>query len=109
MSRSLLLLIFVTFAACSPFKPDEPIPVLQVLDIAITPALRPLTSALQTCAAEQEDVILNIVETPTASLAAAGAALYIRLGEPQKLPVFMAALAWEEIVVVVHPSNASAG
>lgn len=103
LTRPLPLLILF-LAACSPFQTATPAPVIKSIQIAITPALQPLSQALQACAAEQTDVILDVKETPADSLMQANADLYFRLGEPPQLPSFLAPLGWEEIVVIMHPA-----
>jgi hypothetical protein len=95
---------FALLAACSPFETATPLPVMQTIRIAITPALQPLSQALQACAAEQPEVILDVMETPAGSLMEVNADLYFRLGEPPQLPAFAAPLGWEEIVVITHLS-----
>lgn len=107
LQNKYLLLIFAFAAACTPFQSQTPLPVKQVIDIAITPALRPITNAVQMCALQQEEVSLNIIETPANFLLDSGAGLYLRLGEPETQAAFAAPLAWEQVVVIVHPSNAS--
>ena len=104
MVRKVSVLLLVLFAACSPFQATTPLPVLQTIKIAITPALRPLSPALQVCAAEQLEVILDVSETPSGTLMQTNADLYFRLGEPEQLPPFAAPLAWEEIVLIMHPT-----
>ena len=104
MGRQLSLLLFAILAACSPFQTANPLPVLQTIEIAITPALLPLADALQACAAEQKDIVLDVAETPAGSLMKLDADLYLRLGEPEQLTPFAAPLAWEEIVLIIHPT-----
>ncbi|MCH7663259.1 MAG: hypothetical protein IH859_05240 [Chloroflexi bacterium] len=95
-------------SACSPLQASAPLPVLQTIKIAFTPALRPLSPALQVCAAKQPEVILDVIETPAGSLMQTDVDIYFRLGEPEQLPPFSAPLAWEEIVLITHP-NADIG
>lgn len=105
MLRRLVFLSFALQAACSPLQTATPLPVMQTIKIAITPALRPLSQALQACAAEQTEVVLNVIETLAESLMQANADLYFRLGEPGQLPAFVAPIAWEEILVITHSST----
>ena len=104
MAWRLSWLTVFLLGACSPLQAASPLPVRQTIAIAITPALRPLSPALQACAANQPEVILAVIETPAGSLMQTDADIYFRLGEPQQLPPFAAPLAWEEIVVITHPT-----
>ena len=105
MLTRLCLLILLLLAACTSAGTETPEATLQVITIARTPALQPLTEALLVCADTLPDVRLQIVEVPAYALTDRDADLYLRLGEPEPPSAFSAPLAWEQVVLAVHPAN----
>lgn len=99
----LLLLLILLLASCSGGGTQAPAVAIP-LDVALTPALQPLADALRTCAAQQPAVVLVVHERSTAALFDSPADLYFILGEPDPLPEFSAQIAWEQVVLVAHPS-----
>jgi phosphate transport system substrate-binding protein len=61
--------------------------------------------AVSTCAAQNPDALIQIEESYPGQ---ADADLFIRLGEPAPLPPFIAQIAGEELLLIVHPANQSA-
>ncbi|MDH5508397.1 MAG: substrate-binding domain-containing protein [Anaerolineae bacterium] len=92
-------------ASCGPSAAALPTTRAISLTIAFTPAVQPIIPALQTCASFQEQVHLNLVETPSQALDLTTSDLAFHLGEPAELPKFAAPLVWDRIVVVLHPDN----
>ena len=108
INPAVVLLLALITSACTPSSDSASsgeLPTLQTISVAITPALSPLRDALRICGQSYPDTVLFVNETPTGALDLDEADLSFRLGEPEELPVFSAPIAWEEIVVVVHPSN----
>lgn len=79
--------------------PPEPIVVV------LSPDVAPLRLAVSTCAAQNSDSPIRIEESYAGQV---DADLLIRLGEPDSLPPFIAQIAEEELLLVVHPANLSA-
>jgi hypothetical protein len=82
-------------AACS--APSEPRP----LSIALTPAAQPSSTAIAVCVPRDAAVSLDVRYAPDVSQYD----LVFQLGEPADLPDFIAPIAYDEIVVVLHHSN----
>lgn len=99
------ILIFGLLAACNPLPEVTARPIPETINIAITPALRPLSTALQACSSAPGKMNLNVVETPAGSLNLQAVDLAFRIGQPDNLPEFVVPVAWEEIVLAIHPSN----
>lgn len=109
MRLILLGLVFLLAAGCSPVTPN-PFPTTtpasppQSLPLAYPTALRPLLGALETCAQHQPGAALVTREIPAVDVEDASGLLF-SLGAPTWESPFAAALAEEEIVVILHPDN----
>ncbi len=105
MKRTFLFLIIggLLLAACGAGQPEAETHTGDVYYVHISPALRPIWPAVQTCAAQQDGPVFVIRERFYDP--ADGADLYLHLGEPEPLPAFVAPLAWETIMVVVNSQN----
>lgn len=73
--------------------------------VALTPDVSPIRLAVSTCAAQNADAPIQIEESYAGQIKAD---LLIRLGEPDNLPPFIAQIATEELLLIVHPANQSA-
>lgn len=105
MLKRLFLLAFILVSGCSAPPPQPTAPTLTPLRIAITPALRSLYQPIQTCAMLQPDTALLVDTTPAQALDLSLVDLAFRLGEPSQTVEFSAPLAWEDLVVILHPEN----
>src|SRR3989304_419062 len=99
MQPRLYLLILLLLTACTYGGTEPPEVTPQVVTIARTPALQPLTEALLICADTLPDVRPQIVEAPAYALTEQDADLFLRLGEPEPPSAFSAPLAWEQVVL----------
>lgn len=98
--KSLVLAFAILLAACS----AEP-QVTQELNIAISPAAQPASSALLACLPADESIAITIDSRYPAALDLADYDFYLRLGEPHIAPAFAAQLASERIVLVINPEQ----
>jgi len=97
---------FILFlAGCTGTQTTLPLPSLQPLTIAMTPAVWPLQEAVHRCAVSQPQVALVLSELPATYFGKATADLALRFGEPLNLSGYAAPVAWEKIAVIVHPDN----
>ena len=102
LKRNLILIVILTACggqATTSIPPPEPVV------IALTPDVAPLRLAVSTCAAQTPDAPILIEES---YLGQVDADLFIRLGEPDPLSPFIAQIAEEELLLIVHPANQSA-
>lgn len=99
------LCAILPLSAClAPLPATEP-PTLQPVEIALTPSLAPLKDALHTCAVEQPEVALILLETSAPFLEIEQADLSLWFGPPPAAAGYSAPLAQEEISVIVNPRN----
>jgi hypothetical protein len=105
MRKGALLILVVLLAGCAPPAPPTSPPTRQPFPVEITPALAPIGDALQICTTALPDSALIVEQVPADALDLEGAGLVFRLGEPAEMPAFAAVLAWEEVVLVLHPDN----
>jgi hypothetical protein len=73
--------------------------------VALTPDVSPIRLAVSTCAAQDPGASFQIEESYVGQI---DADLFIRLGEPDPLPPFVAQIATEELLLIVNPTNQSA-
>jgi len=73
--------------------------------VALTPDVSPIRLAVSTCAAQNPEASFQIEESYVGQI---DADLFIRLGEPDPLPPFVAQIATEELLLIVNPANQSA-
>jgi hypothetical protein len=78
---------------------------LHPLQVALTPSLAPVRSALHTCAGAQPEIALILAETPAGSLDNTAADLTVWFGPPPADSNYAMPLAREDILVVVNPDN----
>ena len=97
------LLLVGVISACSQAPAATPLATQQVIRVQLPAALQPLTPGLQTCAAAQPDAAVFIVKPGVDSLAPPD--LTISLGEPAVARAYAAALASEDLVIVINPKN----
>jgi hypothetical protein len=100
--RLAVLLVFL-LTACE--TADTATPESGEIVVALTPDVSPIRLAVSTCAAQNPDAPIQIEESYPGQ---ADADLVIRLGEPAPLPPFIAQIAGEELLLIVHPANQSA-
>jgi len=99
------LAFILLLAGCNGTQTTTPLPTLQPLTIAITPAVWPLQEAVHRCAVAQPEVALVLNELPAPYLDSATADLALRFSEPFKISGYAASVAWEKIAIIVHPDN----
>jgi hypothetical protein len=102
--RSLLILVLIGLAACSPPQAAPP-PTPQVLRIQLTPALRNWSARLQQCASNESGIGVLVDELPAGAHDPDGAAFSLRLGPPDEVAGFAAVAGNEQLVPVVNPNN----
>jgi hypothetical protein len=101
----LVVLPLVLLVSCAQPIARELPPAPEIVTVAITPALRPVRAAVQTCADIHPDLAVSIQEISPLHPQASEFDLFIQLGEPQELPQFAAPLALERVLVIVNASN----
>jgi hypothetical protein len=101
LKRLLVLTLFLS--ACGPAAIETPEP--EILIVALTPDVSPLRLAVSTCTSQSPEAIIRIEESFTGQI---DSDLLFRLGEPDPIPPFVAQVAQEELILVVHPENQSA-
>jgi hypothetical protein len=95
-------LFLLTACAGPPRATPAPTPVM--LNVALTPSLRPFTEALHTCAATHPEFVINVFETPASALENQTTDLILRLGgTPSK--GYAAPIGEEGLVLIVNASN----
>jgi hypothetical protein len=107
MSRLIFLVVLplVLLVSCAqPILRELP-PAPEIVTVAITPALRPVRAAVQTCAGTHPDLAISIQEISPLHPQISEFDLFIQLGEPQELPPFAAPLALERVLLIVNASN----
>lgn len=105
--RNVLFIVIATLllGACTQLATQPPPPTPQVLEVAVTPAMRSWEASLRACAATLPELRLLVEETPASRLDLE-VGISIRLGTPDtSAPYFAAQIGEDQIVVVVHPDN----
>ncbi|MEX1248088.1 MAG: substrate-binding domain-containing protein [Anaerolineales bacterium] len=95
-----LLAFCLLLAGCS-----SPPPAPQTLRIGLSPGAQPVSAAISVCIPPSENLAVSIKTGYPNVVDLNDYDVYIQLGEPDKLPDFVAPLARDNIVVVLHPSN----
>ncbi len=104
MRNLLLTLGLLLVTACKPIVTATPLPMPQIVTVAITPTLRPWHDILHQCAIANPGIALILDEKPATSLELGAADLILRVGEPPEgVSGSAALLRWEEIVMIAHP------
>jgi hypothetical protein len=104
MKLSRLIFLF-TLVGCTSPQAITPVPTLQTLTVTLTSAVLPLEEALHRCAILQPEIALVVNELPAASIGKSFADLAIQFGEAPRNSGFAAAIARENIVIIIHPEN----
>jgi len=97
MKRSVLVAVLLFITSCSSGSAEA-----QELRIAISPAAQPGSAAVLACLPRDESIHVSFDALYPAAIQLDIVDLYIRLGEPQELPVFAAQLATETFVIVTN-------
>ena len=105
MKKYLIMILAILLAGCAAQPTLAVAPTRQPFHIAITPALSPISDALQICTTALPDSALVVDQVPANAQNFEDTALVFRLGEPAQSTAFAAPLAWERIVLVLHPDN----
>jgi hypothetical protein len=98
-------LAFILLTGCNSPPNVTPAPTAQTLTIAITPVLQPLGDALHRCAVAHPEIALIVNEAPASTIEDNRADLAFRLGEPPGEIHYAAPVAWDQVVVILHPDN----
>lgn len=106
------LLVATLMAGCrslglDPAATPSPAPTLTPIFVRYTPALRPLETALQTCAGRMPEIALFTEEQPASHLPGVPepGAVHLRLGEPAGPIAYAAVLGEIQAAVILHPDN----
>jgi hypothetical protein len=102
--RKIWLLGLFLLTACAGPSRATPAPKPVILDVALTPSLRPFTETLHTCAAAHPEFVINVHETPASELENQAADLVIRLGGTPGNG-YAAPIREESLVLIVNASN----
>ncbi|MBN1668503.1 MAG: substrate-binding domain-containing protein [Anaerolineales bacterium] len=105
MKKHLPLILTIILTGCAVQPTPAVAPTRLPFMVAITPTLTPLGDALQICATALPDSALIVEPIPANALSLEDVALVFRLGEPVEPAAFAAPLAWEQVVLVLHPDN----
>jgi hypothetical protein len=98
-------ILILLLAGCSAPPAVDPAPSPQAFSVALSPALQPMDEALHQCALDQPELALILNETPLNSVDFKNNELEIRLGPLPEGANYSAALAEEQIAVIVNPEN----
>jgi hypothetical protein len=110
-NQSLILFCLFTLGltACQANPTDRGtatvIPTPQSILVVHTPATRPVRTGLHACALGHPEFALMVTEAPPNHIDLEAVDLALRLGAPDPPPGFLAPLAEEEILVILHPNN----
>ncbi len=96
----LLLGFSMLVSACSPQPEAGP-----SLHIVLSPAAQPVSAAVAACMPNVENLSAKLEARYANFVDLDDVDLFVRLGEPAEEPEFAAQVAWENIVVVLHPDN----
>jgi hypothetical protein len=100
----LALSLTVLLSACR-VPETQPDPDVVPISVFYTPALRPVTTALQACAQEQPQSVLFIQEIPPDATQAESSGITLRLGEPAGELPYAAQITREALAVIVSAEN----
>lgn len=101
----LSLASLLTLTACLPQQTTTPPASLQPLTVAFTPSLQPISIALNACVADFPQMALLVEEIPAPSIQNQPSDLKLWLGDPPDQDWFATPLAWEQVVIIINPSN----
>jgi hypothetical protein len=103
MRKICLFCLFLLTACMGPSHATQaPTPV--ILDVALTPSLRPFSETLHTCAATHPEFVINVHETSASALENQTTDLVIRWGETPGVG-YAAPIGAESLVLIVNASN----
>jgi len=103
MRKFWLLCLFLLTACGTPphaISPSTP----EMVNVALTPSLRPFAEVLHTCAAAYMELTINIVEVPASAQDIQTADLVIRLGGTPG-GFYAAPIGEESVVLIVNANN----
>jgi len=98
-------MLILSLPACLPQQNPITPASLQPITIALTPSMEPVSLALNTCAAIFPEMALLIEEITAPSHQMRPSDLKIWLGQPPDPELFATQIAWEQIVMILNPSN----
>jgi hypothetical protein len=104
-AKMLLVLLALLMAACQPVPLATPIPTPDVWEIQYTPTLSWLGPDFRLCMQAQPHASIVVFESPASSLDPVGVDFAFRWGPPPELQGYAAVTGWDELVMIVHPSN----
>lgn len=100
-----LFLIFLSACqASTPFPTAAP-PAINLWQVQFTPALRWLTPTMSQCTREQASISLLVFERPAPSFDKSGSDFSLRWGAPENMVGFASVLGYDDLVVIINPSN----
>jgi len=107
ISRRWWVLILLAFAVagCAPAQEISPTTTPSVVQIDITPAAWSVHPAVAACDAALPDILVEVEERFATQTKGD---LLIRLGAPGDSPNFLAQIASDDLVVILHPENKAA-
>ncbi|MBE0408425.1 MAG: substrate-binding domain-containing protein [Anaerolineales bacterium] len=101
----ILILFTVLINACNAPPTLPPLPTPQPLTVLYTPALRPILNAVNACALQQPEIALLVKEVSANFQDTIDADLSLRIGLPKNSTAFSAPITFDEILLIVHPTN----
>ena len=102
--RKTWLIYLVLLTACASPSRATPASTPVMLEVALTPSLRPFTDALHTCAAAYPELVINVHESPASAFDNQTTDLVIRLGGTSA-DGYAAPIREESITLIVNASN----
>lgn len=99
------IILILLLASCSTNPTRIPAPSPQAFRVALSPALEPMATALHQCALDQPEIALILNQTPLDSIDFKDNNMAIKLGANPEGIGYSAALAVEQIVIIVNPDN----
>jgi PBP superfamily domain len=102
--RKISLLVLLLLTGCAGPLRSTPAPAPVLINVALSPSLRPWITLLQSCAATSTDFVINVSEKPAYALDVSDSDLVIQFGGA---PVhgYAAFLREEALVLIVNAQN----
>lgn len=98
---SLFMALIIFLSGCS--RSDTAKDKVEILHIALSPAVQPVSPALLACADSQTK--LHVAQLPAGAFYSGEFDFVIRLGEPEQLPKFAVQLAEDQLVIILNHGN----
>lgn len=98
-------ILILLLAGCSAPPAQTPVPSPRAFTVALSPALQPMEAALHKCALDQPEIALILNQAPQSSINFGNTDLGIDLGPLPEGIDYSAALAEEQIAIIVNPGN----